>query len=60
GPARRIPETKGQLMYEWRHLRVKLRARAPLVARKWRGTAEPDPHPLFRITSGGVRSWEKL
>lgn len=59
GPARRIPETKGQLMYEWRHLRAKLRARSPQTARKWQGTAQPDPHPLFRITSGGVRDWEK-
>jgi hypothetical protein len=58
-PAARIPETKGQLMYEWGHLRAKLRARAPEIARKWRDTAQPDPHPLFRITSGGIRAWEK-
>ena len=25
-----IPETNGQLLYEWRHLQAKLRARAPV------------------------------
>ena len=55
----RIAETNGQLRFEWRHLRKKLRARSPAVARSWRGVAVPDPHPMFRIVPGGVRSWEK-
>jgi hypothetical protein len=55
----RIPETKGQLSFEWKHLGMKLKSRAPRLARKWRGLASPDPHPLFRITSGKVRPWEK-
>jgi hypothetical protein len=56
----KIPETKGQLLHEWKHLRRKLRDRAPLVARQWRGVAVPDPHPLFSIRPGGVRAWEKV
>jgi hypothetical protein len=55
----RIAETRGQLLFEWKHLKAKLRARAPGVARQWRGVAEPDPHPLFRVVPGGVRPWEK-
>ncbi|MEI6862305.1 MAG: pyrimidine dimer DNA glycosylase/endonuclease V [Verrucomicrobiota bacterium] len=62
-PARhpgRLPETRGQLLHEWAHLRRKLRVRDPA---RWRATAasggRPAPHPLFRVTRGGVRDWEK-
>ena len=54
-----IAETKGQLLFEWKHLRSKLRARAPQLARQFRPVAQPDPHPLFRIVPGPVRPWEK-
>jgi hypothetical protein len=59
GPVRRIAETNGQLLYEWRHLRSKLRVRAPLLHRRFAGISRPEPHPLFRIVPGGVRDWEK-
>jgi Pyrimidine dimer DNA glycosylase len=55
----RIPETKGQLLLEWRHLMRKLRARAPNLARQLRGLAIPEAHPVFRIVAGGPRPWEK-
>jgi Pyrimidine dimer DNA glycosylase len=55
----RIDETRGQLLFEWRHLRAKLRVRAPQVYRRLRGVARPEPHPLFRIVPGGVRDWER-
>jgi hypothetical protein len=56
----RIPETRGQLLFEWAHLGKKLRARNPAWhARYHRGIA-PTPHPLFRIVAGGVRSWERV
>jgi hypothetical protein len=58
-PAGRIPETRGQLLFEWGHLGAKLRARSPEVARRWRGVGVPDAHPLFRIVAGGKRPWEK-
>jgi hypothetical protein len=54
-----LPETRGQLLYEWEHLKRKLRARAPAMARQFRRITTPDSHPLFRIVPGGVRSWEK-
>jgi hypothetical protein len=55
----RIPETNGQLLYEWNHLKAKLRKRAPQLARQSRGIPLPEPHPLFRIVPGKVRRWEK-
>jgi hypothetical protein len=59
GPVRstkRIPATKGQLAYEWKHLRKKLQERCPdRVPRAPRPTA----HPLFRIVPGRVETWER-
>lgn len=54
-----IEETTGQLLYEWRHLRRKLRARAPGLFRQFNRISTPEPHPLFRIVPGEVRDWEK-
>ena len=54
-----LDETRGQLMYEWEHLRNKLRTRDPDLYRQWQTINEPEPHPLFRIIPGGVREWEK-
>ena len=56
--ARKLLVTRGQLLYEWRHLREKLRRRHPdsyraLVRQK------PAPHPIFRITAGAMAEWER-
>jgi hypothetical protein len=56
---RSIAESRGQLLYEWGHLRAKLRLRSPRDYRRQRGVVRPKPHPLFRIIPGGVRDWEK-
>ena len=55
----RLVETRGQLAHEWRHLMAKLRARAPDRRRAIAGTRRPEPHPLFRLVAGRVRSWER-
>jgi hypothetical protein len=63
GPVKRrirIAASSGQLEYEWRHLRGKLRSRSPRVHRRWRGLSSPDPHPLFAIRHGPVESWERV
>jgi hypothetical protein len=57
--AQHIHETRGQLDYEWAHLKQKLRVRAPALARQFRVIVKPEPHPLFRIVAGGIREWEK-
>jgi hypothetical protein len=54
-----IEETSGQLMFEWSHLKAKLRARAPQMCRRFRSATMPEPHPLFRIVPGEVRDWER-
>lgn len=54
-----LEETSGQLLYEWKHLKRKLRGRAPDVYRRFRRISRPEPHPLFRIVPGGIRPWEK-
>jgi len=56
---KRIPETHGQLLYEWEHLKSKLSGRSPECFLEIRYITEPEPHPLFEIIPGGVRDWEK-
>ena len=55
----RLPETRGQLLYEWQHLKTKLSRRSPAVLSQWETVSLPIPHPLFRIIPGSVREWEK-
>jgi hypothetical protein len=47
------------LLFEWAHLKAKLRKRAPEIARQWRREKVPEAHPLFRIIAGDKRPWEK-
>ena len=56
---RPIPETRGQLQYEWQHLKRKLRKRSPELYRKLRRLQLPDAHPLFQIVPGKIQDWEK-
>jgi hypothetical protein len=56
----KIKATKGQLLYEWRHLQTKLRKRDPAQYARIRSTKTPAPHPLFRIVAGEVSSWERV
>ena len=56
---KRIPETHGQLLYEWDHLKSKLFGRSPEDFLKIQHITEPEPHPLFEIIPGEVRDWEK-
>ena len=63
GPCRNVPAihvTRGQLLYERRHLLAKLALRDVKAHLALCKTDEPDPHPLFRICEGGVESWEKI
>ena len=56
----KLTETRGQLLYEWRHLKRKLRTRDPKRYRACLKLRVPEPHPLFRIIPGSVRDWEKV
>jgi hypothetical protein len=55
-----LAETRGQLLFEWKHLQAKLRRRRPELYREIRKLVHPRPHPLFRIVPGDVREWEKI
>ena len=55
-----LVETEGQLLYEWQHLQQKLRGRDPARYGMLSQTALPEPHPMFQIVPGAVRSWERL
>lgn len=57
--AGRLVETRGQLLFEWGHLKRKLRGRAPQLYRQCRALDCPRASPLFRIVQGPVRDWEK-
>ena len=53
-----IPCTQGQLLYEWEHLRQKLRIRDATRYREIESLQVPMPHPLFNIIEGDVEEWE--
>jgi hypothetical protein len=53
-----IPETNGQILYEWQHLKRKLKQRAPNVLAAHKGVSLPEPHPIFKVVRGKIREWE--
>ena len=54
-----IPEARGQVAFEWRHLKLKLGKRDRARLRSFDGVRSPDVHPLFRVVPGPVRDWER-
>jgi len=59
GSGAKLIETRGQLLFEWSHLKRKLRKRSPKSYRACRKIEVPTAHPLFRIVPGPKRKWEK-
>lgn len=60
GNAETIAVTRGQLDYEWAHLKRKLHARAPSWLDRIQTIKRPISHPLFRIVPGKVEKWEVI
>ena len=56
--AEQIVVTRGQLTYEWEHLRAKLLRRDPEWWEQIKSLTRPTPHPLFRIKPGPIADWE--
>jgi hypothetical protein len=50
--------SRGQLAYEWQHLRRKLAGRSPSWLAGLPAVKKPLPHPLFHVVAGGVAEWE--
>jgi hypothetical protein len=55
-----LTQSRGQLAYEWTHLRRKLRQRSPAWLRALGAVRRPEAHPLFRIVPGPVAEWERV
>lgn len=56
----RASVTRGQLDYEWTHLKRKLRTRDPQKYRALHQVTKKKSHPLFRVVKGDVEAWEIL
>lgn len=56
----KIRSTRGQLLYEWEHLKQKLEKRDPKRLKEVCDVKIPAPHTLFRIMSAKVCDWEKV
>ncbi len=54
-----IKVTKGQLLYELKHLNRKLKERSVKFYKQIRNIEEPEPHPSFRMIKGKIEDWEK-
>jgi hypothetical protein len=52
--------TRGQLLYEWTHLRQKLKVRSVERYAAVRHLNEPEANPLFRIVAGAIEPWEVM
>ena len=51
--------TEGQLTFEFRHLKEKLRRRDPGRFRRLGRTRQVTPHPLFVVVTGDIQPWER-
>ncbi len=56
----KILVTRGQILYEWLHLKTKLTRRDPVWLAQISGFEMPESHPLFKIVAGNVEPWEKV
>jgi hypothetical protein len=53
-----LPVSAGQIEFELRHLKAKLRRRDPKRNRTLRHSDHVKTHPLFKVVAGAVESWE--
>jgi len=54
-----IKVTRGQILFEFNHLKKKLKSRDIKKYRRLLKVKEIDPHPIFCIVEGKIESWEK-
>jgi hypothetical protein len=60
GTPAKIPVTRGQVLYEWEHLKLKLSRRDPHRLARIASIDMPDLHPLFTAVDGAIEPWEKI
>lgn len=51
---------EGQIVYEVKHLLLKLKIRDRLKFEQLNNIQNPEVHPLFKIVPGGIETWEKV
>ncbi len=56
---RRTTVSRGQLDFEFEHLRRKLKSRDPVWLENFSRYGRIQAHPLFRVVKGGVAGWER-
>lgn len=54
----KLPVSQGQLRFEMKHLRSKLRTRDRTAYARLRTFKNIPAHPLFRIVPGDIEEWE--
>ena len=59
-PSRHLGVSRMQLLFEMKHLQKKLEKRSPQFWQSWPAKNTPSVHPLFRVTRGGIATWERL
>jgi len=52
--------TKGQVDFEWDHLKSKLKIRDVKKYLSIKNTLSPKVHPSFKVVNGAIEAWEKL
>ncbi|MFA5074085.1 MAG: pyrimidine dimer DNA glycosylase/endonuclease V [Nitrospirota bacterium] len=55
---RAITVTNEQLLYEWNHLKKKLKIRDYARYQTLRCIKKPEAHPLFAVIKGAIEAWE--
>lgn len=55
----RLPVTRGQVRFEWEHLKAKLKRRDPVRYEQTVRLDMPEVHPLFGVIEGDIAEWEK-
>lgn len=56
--AKQITTTHGQLLFEWKHLKKKLKKRDIKKYRELLRIKHPKPHIIFKVVKGDVEEWE--
>ena len=54
-----ITVTRGQMGYEFNHLKGKVKKRTPLVYKRLLSVRRITPHPLFSVIPGTIECWER-
>ncbi len=52
--------SSGQLEYEFKHLKKKLKLRCPTKFNDLKTISKIEPHPIFKVKKGEIEHWEKI